>query len=150
MWASGKPPSLYCHLWLLMPASLADTRVLAGSRTGGSCSTTALWTRGTPGTGSPSRCACSYSCTREAKSGAEGRLVQVTLPVNDPLYQLKRSLVQRHGMASQQTFQLARDQVCLACGMSKLAAAKSSDTRSLRHTGAAAAPVQLPALRARL
>ena len=32
--------------------------------------------------------------------------VTATLQTSDPLYQLKRSLLQRHGLASQQTFQL--------------------------------------------
>lgn len=35
----------------------------------------------------------------------------VTLPLADPLYSLKRSLLQPHGLSTQQTFQMQRGQV---------------------------------------
>lgn len=38
--------------------------------------------------------------------------LQVTIPQADPLFQLKRRLLQRHNLATQQTFQLLRHQVC--------------------------------------
>ena len=39
--------------------------------------------------------------------------VQVTIPQADPLFQQKRSLLQRHNLATQQTFQLQRNKVAL-------------------------------------
>ena len=41
--------------------------------------------------------------------------VQVTIPQADPLFQQKRSLLQRHNLATQQTFQLQRNKVALSC-----------------------------------
>ena len=43
--------------------------------------------------------------------GADKLSLTVTLPVADPLFTVKRILLQQHSMATQQTFQLLRDGV---------------------------------------
>ena len=44
--------------------------------------------------------------------GADKLSLTVTLPVADPLFTVKRILLQQHSMATQQAFQLLRDGVC--------------------------------------
>ena len=52
------------------------------------------------------------SClTERTPCGADKLTLTVTLPVADPLFTLKRILLQQHSMATQQAFQLLRDGV---------------------------------------
>ena len=47
-------------------------------------------------------------------------LLQVTIPQNDPLFQLKRSLLQKHNLATQQRFQFRKNQASSACKKSTI------------------------------
>ena len=70
-------------------------------------------------------------------------VIQVTIPQADPLFQLKRRLLQKHNLATQQTFQLQRNQVllpspplsavsraCLSCG-TKMELGQGNDLPSI-------------------